>query len=384
MNYKKKKYEDKAVEAQIASFTGNGGITEYQVFLQVTDPMLPFEQQLQHIQQAYVSVVKEELADDAVAVFRRYFLSDAANQADLVMAWECENAFCALSVVQQAPLNGTKIAIWTWFQTGVSVETEKNGMLKATHNGYTQYWTGGAFNRASNSEYQTRLLLNDYVMQLTEEGCKLATDCIRTWFFVQNVDVNYAGVVKARKEVFITQDLTEKTHYIASTGIGGRNADPAVLVTMDTYAVKGLKPEQIQFLYAPTHLNPTYEYGVTFERGTAVHYADRTQVFISGTASIDNKGNILYPGDICQQAARMLRNISALLTEAGATTEDIQQAVVYLRDTADYQVVEHFLAENYPGLPHIIVHAPVCRPGWLIEMECIAVVPSENTAFGVF
>lgn len=384
MNYKKKKYEDKAVEAQIASFTGNGGITEYQVFLQVTDPMLPFEQQLQHIQQAYVSVVKEELADDAVAVFRRYFLSDAANQADLVMAWECENAFCALSVVQQAPLNGTKIAIWTWFQTGVSVETEKNGMLKATHNGYTQYWTGGAFNRASNSEYQTRLLLNDYVMQLTEEGCKLATDCIRTWFFVQNVDVNYAGVVKARKEVFITQDLTEKTHYIASTGIGGRNADPAVLVTMDTYAVKGLKPEQIQFLYAPTHLNPTYEYGVTFERGTAVHYADRTQVFISGTASIDNKGNILYPGDICQQAARMLRNISALLTEAGATTEDIQQAIVYLRDTADYQVVEHFLAENYPGLPHIIVHAPVCRPGWLIEMECIAVVPSENMAFGVF
>lgn len=384
MNYKKKKYEDKAVEAQIASFTGNGGITEYQVFLQVTDPMFPFEQQLQHIQQAYVSVVKEELADDAVAVFRRYFLSDAANQADLVMAWECENAFCALSVVQQAPLNGTKIAIWTWFQTGVSVETEKNGMLKATHNGYTQYWTGGAFNRASNSEYQTRLLLNDYVMQLTEEGCKLATDCIRTWFFVQNVDVNYAGVVKARKEVFITQDLTEKTHYIASTGIGGRNADPAVLVTMDTYAVKGLKPEQIQFLYAPTHLNPTYEYGVTFERGTAVHYADRTQVFISGTASIDNKGNILYPGDICQQAARMLRNISALLTEAGATTEDIQQAIVYLRDTADYQVVEHFLAENYPGLPHIIVHAPVCRPGWLIEMECIAVVPSENTAFGVF
>lgn len=384
MNYKKKKYEDKAVEAQIASFTGNGGITEYQVFLQVTDPMLPFEQQLQHIQQAYVSVVKEELADDAVAVFRRYFLSDAANQADLVMAWECENAFCALSVVQQAPLNGTKIAIWTWFQTGVSVETEKNGMLKATHNGYTQYWTGGAFNRASNSEYQTRLLLNDYVMQLTEEGCKLATDCIRTWFFVQNVDVNYAGVVKARKEVFITQDLTEKTHYIASTGIGGRNADPAVLVTMDTYAVKGLKPEQIQFLYAPTYLNPTYEYGVTFERGTAVHYADRTQVFISGTASIDNKGNILYPGDICRQAARMLKNISALLAEAGATTGDILQAIVYLRDTADYQVVERFLAENYPDLPHIIVHAPVCRPGWLIEMECIAVVPSENTAFEAF
>lgn len=378
MNFIRKKYEDKSVEAQIASFTGKGGITEYQLILTITDPTLPFTQQLQHIQQAYVSVVKEDLADNAVAVFRRYFLSDATNQTDLVMDWECENAFCALSIIQQAPLNGTKIAIWTWFQTGVTVETEKNGMSLATHNGYTQYWTGGAYNHASNSEYQTRLLLNDYVLQLTEVNCKLATNCIRTWFFVQNVDVNYAGVVKARKEVFITQELTEKTHYISSTGIEGRNTDPSVLVTMDTYAVKGLKPKQIQFLYAPAHLNPTYEYGVTFERGTAVHYGDRKQIFISGTASIDNKGNILYPRDILRQAARMMENISALLAEGGATTRDIMQSIIYLRDTADYHVVERFFTENYPDLPHVIVHAPVCRPGWLIEMECIAVVFSED------
>ena len=97
-------------------------------------------------------------------------------------------------------------------------------------------------------------------MQLIEQGCKLAANCIRTWFFVQNVDVNYAGVVKARNEVFVTQNLTEKTHYISSTGIGGRHADPKVLVQMDTYAVGGIKPEQIHFLYAPTHLNPTYEF----------------------------------------------------------------------------------------------------------------------------
>ena len=102
--------------------------------------------------------------------------------------------------------------------------------------------------------------------------------------------MNYAGVVKARNEVFVTQNLTEKTHYISSTGIDGRHADPKVLVQMDTYAVAGMQPEQIHFLYAPTHLNPTYEYGVSFERGTYVDYGDRRQVFISGTASINNKG----------------------------------------------------------------------------------------------
>ena len=65
---------------------------------------------------------------------------------------------------------------------------------------------------------------------------------------------------------------------------------------MDTYAVDGLKSEQIHYLYAPTHLNPTYEYGVSFERGTYVDYGDRRQVFISGTASINNKGEVVCPG----------------------------------------------------------------------------------------
>ena len=190
---------------------------------------------------------------------------------------------------------------------------------------------------------------------------------------MQNVDVNYAGVVKARRELFVTQGLTEQTHYIASTGIEGRHADPEVCVQMDAYAVEGLRPEQIQQLYAPTHLNPTYEYGVTFERGTAIHYPDRTHILISGTASIDNQGAILYEGDVIRQAERMMENISALLAEAGATAADITQAITYLRDPADYAVVSRYFTTHYPHLPQLIVLAPVCRPGWLIETECWAV-----------
>ena len=29
-----------------------------------------------------------------------------------------------------------------------------------------------------------------------------------------------------------------------------------------------------------------------------------------------------------------------------------------------------FLPEN---LPRVVVHAPVCRPAWLVEMECLAI-----------
>ena len=223
-------------------------------------------------------------------------------------------------------------------------------------------------------------VLQELSMQVAIPGLPLFCGSMHPdLFFVRDVDVNYAGVVKGRKEEFVRLGLTEKTHYLASTGIQGQIADSRSLVLLDAYAVDGLQAEQIRFLHAPEYLNPTYEYGVTFERGTAVTYGDRKQVFISGTASIDNRGEIVYPGDIVKQTERMMENISVLLKKADATTRDITQAISYLRDMADYAVVKKYFEAHYPDLPHLIVLAPVCRPGWLIETECIAVVPTESS-----
>ena len=367
---------------EIFKYEVEAGVSEYHVMIHATRPEATYEEQLNAVVDTYCQLRESEL-QGAVAIFKRYFLSDAANQADMLLALSAECSDCALSVVEP-PLNGTKIALWVYLQKGVETQVLHNGLFEVRHGAYRHLWGGGSFNRAANSEYQTRLLLNDYVMQLMEQGCKLADNCIRTWFFVQNVDVNYAGVVKARNEVFMTQNLTEKTHYISSTGIGGRNADPSVLVQLDTYAVVGIKPEQMHFLYAPTHLNPTYEYGVSFERGTYVDYGDRRQVFISGTASIDNKGNVLYPGDIRKQTQRMWENVEALLSEAEMDFGDIGQMIVYLRDTADYAVVKEMFDTRFPDTPKVIVSAPVCRPGWLIEMECMGTKEIINPEFNNF
>lgn len=368
---------------EVFRFEPRGGVAEYHVTIRVTDPLLSFDQQARAVQSAFYALLDGELRG-AVPVFKRYFLSDAANQADPLLALMEENPDCPLSLVEQAPLNHTKIALWAYLQTGVQSRVLHSGLFEVRHGAYCHLWGAGAYNRAANSEYQTRLLLNDYVMQLMEQGCRLADHCIRTWFFVQNVDVNYAGVVKARNEVFVTQNLTEKTHYIASTGIGGRHADPKVLVQMDTYAVSGLKPGQVHYLYAPTHLNPTYEYGVSFERGTCVDYGDRRQVFISGTASINNKGEIMYPRDIRRQTERMWENVEALLAEAGCTYEHVGQMTVYLRDEADYEVVKAMYDSRFPDIPKVFVHAAVCRPGWLVEMECMAVKAQTHPSFPAF
>lgn len=361
--------------AEVSKFDNETEVREYHVMLHVDDATLNYSEQLEAILNAYNSLLEGELKG-ARSVFKRYFLSDSANQADDIIVNDVTD--CAKSIIEQAPLDGTKIALWVYLQTNVQTGVGKSGLYEVRHGDFRHLWNGSAHNMAANSEYQTRLLFNEYSMQLLEEGCTLKDNCIRTWFFVNDVDLNYGGVVRARNQFFFTQGLTVNTHFIASTGIGGRQADPNVLSQMDNYAIAGIEQEQIHYLYAPSHLNRTSDYGVSFERGTRVDYQDRRQVFISGTASINNKGEIMYPKDIRKQTHRMWENVETLLAEAECTYEDVGYMVVYLRDTSDYQVVHQLYEERFHGKPYVIVHAPVCRSGWLVEMECMAVRKVDN------
>ena len=362
--------------AEIFSFTSDGEVTEYHVMIHAKADGLTFQQQLDAVLDSYEQLKTTELKG-ATAVLKRYFLSDVANQADDVLL--ADTSDCAKSIIGQAPLDGSKIGLWVYLMTNVSSQQLPSGLYEVKHGDFRHLWNASAHNTAQNSEYQTRLLFNEYVMQLVQEGCTLADNCIRTWLFVNDVDVNYAGVVAARNKVFFTQGLTEDTHYIASTGIGGRACNPQVMTQMDNYAIAGIKKEQVHYLYAPTHLNRTSDYGVSFERGTYIDYADRRHVIISGTASINNKGQIEHPKDIVKQTHRMWDNVEALLKEADSSYEDVGVMIVYLRDVADYSIVSRMYDERFPNHPRIIVHAPVCRAGWLIEMECMA-VKKQNVA----
>lgn len=370
----------KQVTIELSGFEVPDGVAEYHAILRIINPRLTYIEQVNYLLDAYTQLLEEEL-EGAISVFKRFFLSDAANQTTYLLSVLGERTTGALSIVEQPPLDGTKIAMWVYLQKGVQAQTLSNGLVEVKHGEYRHLWTAYNFNQASNSEEQTRILLNDYIAQLEEQGCRLADNCIRTWFFVQNVDVNYMGVVKARNEVFATQNLTKNTHFIASTGIAGRHANPKVFVQMDAYAVEGLNPEQVHYLYAPTHLNPTYEYGVSFERGTYIDYGDRRQVFISGTASINNKGEIVHPGDVCKQTERMWENVETLLKEAECSFEHVQHLLVYLRDISDYSVVSEMFEKRFPTIPKVYLLAPVCRPGWLVEMECMAVKPLSDNHF---
>ena len=380
MNYNKERFSTFYTEVEYAHFSASDGAVKEQMFVihPLVESCADFKTQLQRVNETLCHVMAQQ-PSGSMPIFVRIFVSDAANQEPLVK--ETIKADCPISIIEQPPLDGSKLTLLAYIQQGVQTETLANGLFAVRHNGYEHLWSTARPTPQGDSKAQTRELLNNYATQLANQGCTLLADTIRTWFFVQNVDVNYEGVVVGRNEVFDQEGLTVDTHFISSTGIQGRTADHKISSVMDAYSVKGLKKGQIQFLYAPTHLNNTAEYGVRFERGTAVHYGDRTHAFLSGTASIDNKGDVLHVGDIYNQTLRMIENVEKLLLEADCTMADVAHLTVYLRDTADYREVKALFDKMLPSIPKALVLAPVCRPTWLIEMECIAIKAHRNDLY---
>lgn len=383
MNYIRIPFSALGVTAEVATFAPEGKVREQHAILHVEPRNEDFAGQFDRLCQAEAALLALDVCAGSAAIFKRYFLSDATNQQPLIEKNERVNNASSVSCIQQPPLDGSKVAAWLYLVSDMKVENH-NGLVIAQHNGYQHLWKMGMHACEGDSAWQTEHLLKDYEETLQRQGATLAENCIRTWFYVRDVDTQYAGVVRARRENFETQGLTKNTHFIASTGIGGSPADPRALVQMGTYALIGFEPEQQHYLYARTHLNPTYEYGVTFERGTRMDYGDRRHVYISGTASINNRGEVIYEGDIVRQTHRMWENVGALLAEAEASMDDVAQIIVYIRDVADYATVEKLFRERFPQTPCVITLAPVCRPTWLIEMECLAIKEENNSKFKDF
>ena len=70
---------------EIFKYEVEAGVSEYHVMIHATRPEATYEEQLNAVVDTYCQLRESEL-QGAVAIFKRYFLSDAANQADMLLA----------------------------------------------------------------------------------------------------------------------------------------------------------------------------------------------------------------------------------------------------------------------------------------------------------
>ena len=132
-------------------------------------------------------------------------------------------------------------------------------------------------------------------------------------------------------------------------------------------------------------LNEAYDYGSAFSRGMRIDLKGVTILLISGTASIDDKGNTVHVGDLRAQLRRTFDNITQLLASERATWHDIVRTTCYLRDIErDYAAFNEERAAFYkeqqldPLPASTGIQAILCRPDLLIEIEAIAMFRRES------
>jgi enamine deaminase RidA (YjgF/YER057c/UK114 family) len=383
---------------RVSAFEAPGGAREFHLFVEPEHDGA-FPDQLEELIRIYHEALNTLGLSARSGIFRRCFVSDAADQLDQVMTSPLgivndEGDAAAVSCIQQPPLSGRKIAIWAYHVSDVTPadktvipmpEVGPYARTLAVDRGeHTLLWTTQLTGRPARADdcgpgSQTDRVFNAYIEMLGTRQATLLQNTVRTWVFVQQVDMHYQGMVDARRELFATHGLGPKTHYIVSTGIEGRTARPASLITLDAVADIGLAEEEIVYIDRLDHLNRTDDYGVTFERAVRVNYADRSHVYVAGTASIGPDGSVLHVGNVVEQVERTLENISALLEAGEASLSDVAAMIVYLRDIADADRVRTCLESVCRDVPYAMIWAPVCRPTWLVEIEVLAIVSNDDS-----
>jgi len=117
-------------------------------------------------------------------------------------------------------------------------------------------------------------------------------------------------------------------------------------------------------------------------RGYANGVAARgTQLFLAGQIGWDAHQQ-LVGADLVSQTAQALRNMLAILAEAGAGPAHVVRLTWYLTDLDGYRasgreigaVYRELMGAYYPAMSAVQV-AGLVEPGAVVEIECTAVLP---------
>ena len=144
---------------------------------------------------------------------------------------------------------------------------------------------------------------------------------------------------------------------------------------------------QCRAISATAVLNEAYDYAKpsSFSRGLRLDLGTFTLLLISGTASVDEEGRTIHPGDFRAQCWRTYRNITELLTSEGAYWNDIIRTTCYLRDIErDYKDFNEVrtMFFRWLGLDPLPastgIQARLCREDLLVEIEAMALFKNKS------
>lgn len=99
-------------------------------------------------------------------------------------------------------------------------------------------------------------------------------------------------------------------------------------------------------------------------------------LYCSGQIPLDpDSGEMVGAGDVAAETEQVLKNLVAVLKEAGATPADVVRTTVFLADLSDFQTVNGLYAEVFgDGVSpaRACVQVAALPKGARVEIDCVA------------
>lgn len=369
------------------------------------DPDVGFEEQARRFYGCLPRLLAEAGANTSHVVLERVFFEDFARDMDTFQeirreyyesAGLSDDSFPATTYIQQPPCRKSQkiemqiyailpnepdsVRITTFLDAGTQT-TAKLVEIAGCRHLYIADIKGLSNDPDAPGTFreQSDRMLSACTSLLAQHGATFP-QVLRTWCYLVDIDNTYAEFNLSRNAFFTRHNVTRCP---ASTGIEARLWPLQALCGMDLYALLNPECATVEIMHTPT-LNEAWAYGSSFARGMKVDLPDKTVLYISGTASIDEYGVTVHVGNTRRQLERMLLNIQELLKAQGASFQDLTQAATFLKRGESLELCEMVFEEwGLRNVPNTLVEAGVCRPELLCEMEAIAILPKRRNGQAV-
>jgi 2-iminobutanoate/2-iminopropanoate deaminase len=100
-------------------------------------------------------------------------------------------------------------------------------------------------------------------------------------------------------------------------------------------------------------------------------------VFVAGQVGLDRDGQPAGDFGMAAQTRQTLTNVAAVLRAAGLGLNDVVSTTVYVKDFAEYELLDQVWQECFGGHKpaRATVQAGLVHPSLLVEVQAIAVRP---------
>lgn len=194
-------------------------------------------------------------------------------------------------------------------------------------------------------------------------------DIYRFWNFMEDIPANYMSFNKIRDNIFNKHRVC---NYPAATGIEA-SLPGREKINISLEALKNTVHVDVERLSSHVQCESSV-YGPKFSRAVVLNFKREgiKKMYISGTSSVDKKGNSIFQKDYKNNVAYVTDCVNHLLIKGDMSFEKILTAYIYSKNEKILKEFQKLYTLKKWKFPYNYMITNICRDNFLFEMECIA------------